>query len=114
VIPLQSRFSIHQINFRLDILILMSYNGFIKKNFGKGYCKMEKNVMLWAGAGQIGMAIAPGGSGVMISSQSGRQILGTVAHIEGKLHNFAKRAKNGHGALSAGNINTCCVHVHHS
>ena len=35
------------------------------------------------------------------------QILGTVAHIEGQLHNLAKRPRHGHGALSDGNINTC-------
>ena len=43
-----------------------------------------------------------------------RQIPGVVAHIKGQLHDFAERTKHGHSAFSTGNINTCCVHVHHS
>ena len=42
------------------------------------------------------------------------QILGAVAHIEGKFHNLTKRVKYGHSALPVGNANTRCIYVHHS
>lgn len=44
-----------------------------------------KNVMLLAGAGQIGMVIAPGGVGVTISSQSGWRMPALTAQQDAQL-----------------------------
>lgn len=44
-----------------------------------------KNVMLLAGAGQIGMVVAPGGVGVTISSQSGWRMPALTAQQDAQL-----------------------------
>ena len=52
-------------------------------------------------------------NGFKLFGQRG-QILDAVAHIEWQFYHLAKRTKYGHGTLAAGNVNACCVHVHHS
>ena len=39
------------------------------------------------------------------------QSLSAVTDVKRELYNLSERPKDGDGALSAGNINTCCVHV---
>ena len=52
-------------------------------------------------------------NGFQLLDQTGKA-LGAVVYFKGNPNHFSKRPQHCDSALSAGNINTCCVHLQHS